>query len=158
MNTGNLTVGGDILTTLGAPADVRALGYQVYTYNNTAMSLTTSAQWYYSGLSFSVDSTNYGTYLIEFCAQLATTATSLSFLHMTCLSTSSTTASPSYSSGQNNSYFARQYLPSGSQQLIRSSRTFSLYTTQTIYGMVYLSFSSGTAQMNNASLNVTRIA
>ena len=79
MNVGTLTVGGDILTTLGAPADVRALGYQSFTYTNTSYALTGNT-WYYPSLSFTVDSTCYGTYLIEFTATVTTSVTS-NFIH-----------------------------------------------------------------------------
>ena len=79
---GNLTVGGDVLTTLGTPANVRALGYQVFT-NITTSATITSGTIYYTGLSFSVTSANYGTYLIEFTATISTsnTATFIMKLH-----------------------------------------------------------------------------
>ena len=156
MNFGNLTIGGDILTTLGPPADVRALGYQVYTYTSTVGTLVSST-WFYSGLSFAVTSANYGTYLIEFTAGI-TTSNTANFIHGVSLSTSSSTPTPPFNTAANNSYFMRQYLPGGSLQLLRVTRTCSLYTTQTIYGMVFAIYGTGTGTMNNASLNVTRIA
>ena len=88
MNGGNLTIGGDILTTLGTPSDVRALGYQVFT-NITTSATITSGTIYYTGLNFSVTSANYGTYLIEFTATISTSNTA-TFYHEIALSTSST--------------------------------------------------------------------
>jgi hypothetical protein len=156
MNTGNLTVGGDIITTLGAPADVRALGYQIFTYTNTALSITANT-YNSSGLSFSVTSANYGTYMIEFTASI-TTVNTTTFYHTLGLSTSSTAGTPAFGTGSGSSYYTRLFVPGGGMQTLRVSRACALYTAQTIYGLLYINTPSGTTTMNNASLSVTRIA